>query len=239
MKHSLRILTCVAVFCLSGCASSYSSTDELQPIQTFDAVQYDAERASVEYRPTVRKENFLIGDKATVTVNGFEEFSGVYTIGKDGNIFLGHIGNVRIAGKSIPEVQKELRVRYNDCCLVNPNISIEREGQVFGRIIVDGAVNDAGVFDVDEIITLSEAIALAGGISEIANPEMTILSREINGERKVSNINLTEIRQFGGNDPLIYPSDVVFVQDSKGKILYEDFVRTIPLISAVILGITR
>jgi len=225
------------VFSLSACATPSSIN---QPTtKTFSPAEFDTKRTTVSYNPALPEKTFRNGDIATITVNGFDEFSGIYTVGNDGNIFLGHIGNIYVAGKTVPEVQSNLTKQYNECCLVNPNVSIEREGQAFGKIVVDGAVNDAGVFDVENVIKLSEAIALAGGISETANAEMTILSREINGERKVSNVNLADIQQFGGNDPLIYPSDVVFVQDSKGKVFYKDFVKTVPIISALILASTR
>ena len=115
----------------------------------------------------------------------FDEFSGAYTVDYDGTIFLAHIGDVNVVGKTIPELQNDLYKRYNTCCLVNPNISIEIEQQIFGKIVVDGAVDSAGVFEIDSLIRLSEAIALAGGVTEIAQPELTILSREIGGERKV------------------------------------------------------
>ena len=226
---------------LAGCSSTglSSKTPEIPASQTFNALQYDTQNAASAFTSKLEDDVFRQGDTVTVTVNGFEEFSGIYSIDKSGEIFLGHIGKLKAAGLTIPELQTKIHQNYSSCCLVKPNISVEREKQAFGKIVVDGAVNKAGVFDVENVIKLSEAVALAGGISETANPEMTILSREINGERRIASVNLTEIQQFGGNDPLIYPTDVVYVQDSKGRLLYKDFVKTLPLISAVILATTR
>ena len=226
---------------LTGCSTTAlsSKTPIISESQTFSAVQYDAQNASRIYTPTLTKEVFRPGDKVTVTVNGFKEFSGIYTVDQTGEIFLGHIGSVRVSGLTIPELQANLYQSYNSCCLVKPNVSIEREGQAFGKIVVDGAVNDAGVFEIDEVIKLSQAIALGGGVNEIANTELVMLSRIIEGERKVSQVNLDEIRLAGANDPLIYPNDVIFIQDSKGRLLYQDFVKTLPLVSAVLLATTR
>jgi len=157
------------------------------------------------------------------------------------NFLGGHIGDIVVEGKTIPEVQLKVRDGYRACCLVNPNVSIEREDKqpIFGKIVVDGAVNESGVYEIENVIKLSEAVALAGGVSEVANTDLVILSRIINGERKVSNVNLSEIQLYGANDPLIFPNDVVFIQDSKGRLLYKDFVKTLPLVSAVILATTR
>lgn len=230
---------------LSGCASvgqntgAFANKTEVASPEIFNAVEYDNQNNSKLYTPKVKEEVFRYGDQVIVTVNGFDEFSGIYNVDRSGQIFLGHIGQVQIAGLTIPEVQSKLHQNYNRCCLVNPNVSIEREGQEFGKIVVDGAVNDAGVFEIDNIITLSEAVALGGGASELANTETVMLARVINGERKVSPVNLKNIQLAGDVDPLVYPNDVIFVQDSAGRMIYNDFIKTIPLISAIIFGVTR
>ena len=89
------------------------------------------------------------------------------------------------------------------------------------------------------MIRLSEAIALAGGASELANKKSVIVGREFDKERRVSAFNLDEIQLNGQHDPLIYQSDVIFVEDNKGRMVYNDFIKTLPLLSAVIFGITR
>lgn len=237
-----RFSSILAIFCsiifgslVSSCATKAKPEFESP---SFDAVQFDQQK-SQGYAPSFKEETFKVGDQVKVSVNGLDEFSGIYTVGNDGNILLGHIGSVTVENVTITNLQEELHARYKACCLVKPNVSIERDGQIFGKIVVDGAVNDPGVFETDSLIKLSEAIALAGGITEIANTDEIILTREIDGELKRSIIRLADIREFGANNPFIYPNDVIFVQDSEGRILYQDFVKTIPIISAVILATTR
>lgn len=239
-----QLISCTAIL-LTGCSTTGLNSvispkaPAIPASQTFNAVQYDIQNASKIYTPKISEEIFKNGDQVTVTVNGFKEFSGVYNIDKSGEIFLGHIGQVKAAGLTIPELQTRLHQSYNTCCLVNPNISIEREATAFGKIVVDGAVNEAGVFEIDEVIKLSQAVALSGGTTEIANTETVMLARVIDGERKVSQVNLKEIQLAGASDPLIYPNDVIFVQDSKGRLLYNDFIKTMPLMSALIFAGTR
>ena len=230
---------------ITSCASSNlikgsnSESTKIAPGSSFNAINYDLKNPSETYVQNFKKETFNIGDTVKVTMNGFEEFSGIYTIDAQGNILLGHIGSVQTAGLTIPELQSRLHQNYRTCCLKNPNASIEREGKTFGKIIVDGAVKEAGVFKIDEVIKLTEAVALGGGINEDADPNTVMIGRVIDGERKVSLVNLKNIQLTGAADPLIYPNDVIFIQDSKGRLLYNDFVKTIPLITAVIFGVTR
>jgi len=232
--------TAFMVLGLYACATSQSE-EQIPLSQTFDPAKYNTSLDAANFSSDFEDETFKRGDVAKISVNGMQEFSGVYTVGKDGKIYFGHIGDIVVEGKTIPEVQLKVRDGYRTCCLVNPNVSIEREDKqpIFGKIVVDGAVNESGVYEIENVIKLSEAVALAGGVSEVANTDLVILSRIINGERKVSNVNLSEIQLYGANDPLIFPNDVVFIQDSKGRLLYKDFVKTLPLVSAVILATTR
>lgn len=233
----------LAFITLTGCASpaltQNTSSVSLQPNSTFDPKTFDDSFSQVAYKPDLPEKFIQTGDTATITVNGFEEFSGIYTVGKDGTIFLGHIGKVYIEGKTLPEVQEIIFKEYSTCCLINPNVSVQIDEREFGKIVVDGAVSEAGVFEINEVITLTQAVALGGGINEDADPKSVMLSRVINGERKVSVLNLRDIQLAGALDPSVYPNDVIFVQDSKGRLLYNDFVKTIPLISAIIFGVTR
>ena len=245
MKFFANTPLLIIAVLLSGCASGggitgLSSGEATSTnLQTFDASQYDTQNASKIFAPAITEDTFSPGDTVTVTVNGLKEFSGIYNVDNTGKIFLGHFGHVQAAGLTIPQLQSELHQGYSSCCLVNPNVSIEREGQAFGKIVVDGAVNGSGVFEIDEVINLSQAVALGGGLDEIADPASIMISRVIDGERKVSQVNLQDIRLAGANDPLVYPNDVIFVQGSKGRLLYQDFVKTIPIISAIIIGATR
>jgi len=119
-------------------------------------------------------------------------------------------------------------------------VNVKLEAQDLGRVVVDGAVNKPGVFEIDDIINLSEAIALAAGLdNEDTNGSSIFIVRSINGERKVREVNLREIRKLGAADPQIIPNDVIFVQDSTGRILFREFLRTVPLLNTAVIYSTR
>ena len=214
---------------------SFSSPGNVIPELGFPEQQ----NATITNSAIVSNDRFKAGDTAIIHVNGFEEFGGTYIVDQTGNIYMSYIGNINISNMTVPELQYKLTESYRTCCLVNPNISIERDAINYGKIVVDGAVNKPGVFDINEVIRLSEAIALAGGASGLANKKSVIVGREFDKERRVAAFNLDEIQLNGQHDPLIYQSDVIFVEDNKGRMVYNDFIKTVPLLSAVILGITR
>ena len=52
-------------------------------------------------------------------------------------------------------------------------------------------------------------------------------------------VDIGDIQLRGAADPVIYPTDVIYVEDSMGRLLFKDFVETLPLVSAIIFGFTR
>jgi len=176
----------------------------------------------------VSKDIFNIGDTADISVYNVESLTNTYIVDRNGNIVFPLIGEVRVE-------------KYGARYLRNPGINVKREATELGRIVVDGAVNKPGVFEVNDIIKLSEAIALAEGLNgEDTNGSSVYIIRNVNGDRKVREVDLRNIRRLGADDPQLIPDDVVFVQDSAGRIVFREFLRTVPLLNtATLLAIRR
>lgn len=182
---------------------------------------------------------FKVGDTAVISVFNVESLSGSHIVNREGDVAFPLIGKVKVAGKNTLELQAELVKKYGVKFLQNPSISVELDAQKLGVIVVDGAVKKTGVFDIYKAVSLSEAIALAGGLNEDANRKEVYLVREFDGVRKVKSVNLDEIRTAGARDPKIYPNDLVFVQESGARIAFREVLRTIPLINTMIIIATR
>jgi polysaccharide export outer membrane protein len=182
---------------------------------------------------------FKVGDLADITVYNVENLTSTYIVNRSGEIDFPLIGRLKVAGLTTMTVQEMLTEKYGEQYLRNPNISVKIEPKKLGKIIVDGAVSEPGVFEVFEIINLSEAIALAGGVTIDANKKEVYVVREIDGKRQVRAVNLNDIRKLAGRDPKIYPNDLVFVQESGGRIAFREFLRTVPLLNTVAILSTR
>jgi len=222
---------------ISACTTSNFTSNNSNNMSdnSYSEIDFPASNALVN----VKKDVIKIGDSVDVTVHGFEDFSGKYVVDRSGSIHFIHLGKIRLDGQSVTEVQNTLGQRYGDCCLHNPSVSIEKESQPLGNIVVYGAVTQPGSFELGQAIKLSEAIALAGGVTLDANRQNVILSRLIKNERKTITINLQNIQIAGAQDPVILPNDVVFVQDKAGRLIFNDIIKTVPIISAIIFGIAR
>jgi len=178
-------------------------------------------------------------DIALIQVYNVEKLSGEFTVDGLGNIHLPLIGRMPVKGVTTASLQQTLEQRYGERYLQNPSISVSIEKKEIGKIVVDGAVEAPGVFEVTETVYLSEAIALAGGVSDVADLRDLYVAREINGKRNIQSVNLKDIRQNGAEDVILYPYDIVFVQDSNLRVTYNEFLKTVPIVSAIILASTR
>lgn len=185
------------------------------------------------------QDRFRIGDIADIYVYDVDSLTNTYPIDREGNINFPLIGTQEVAGLTTLELQKQLVAEYGETYLQNPSITVKLEASKLGNIVVDGAVSKPGVFELYNPVRLSEAVAMAGGLTSDANTKSVYLVREIEGKRKVKEVNLKEIRSLGASDPEVYPDDIVFVQNSAGRMAYNEFLRTIPLLSAILIASTR
>ena len=185
------------------------------------------------------QDRFRIGDIADIFVYNVDSLTNTYPVDREGNVNFPLIGSQKVAGLTTLELQKQLMSEYGANYLQNPSITVKLESSMLGNIVVDGAVSKPGVFDLFKPIRLSEAVAMAGGLSENANQKEVYMVREIEGKKKVKIVNLKDIRRMGATDPQVYPDDIVYVQDSTGRMAYNEFLRTVPLLSAILLAGTR
>lgn len=189
---------------------------------------------------TKTRDVFKVGDTADIEVYDVEALSTTYVVDRAGNITFPLIGTIQVAGLTTSDLQQRLVQRYGQDYLRAPSINVKLEAQTLGRVVVDGAVNKPVVFEVDEIISLSEAIAQAEGLDQTAtNGSSVFIVRAINGERRVQEVNLRAIRQLGAPDPQIIPDDVIFVQDNAGRVAFREFLRTVPLLNTAVIFATR
>ncbi|WP_371396504.1 polysaccharide biosynthesis/export family protein [Fretibacter rubidus] len=189
---------------------------------------------------SVTRDVFKIGDSAEIEVYDVDSLSSTYIVDRAGNITFPLIGTIQVAGLNTTELQQRLTQRYGQEYLRNPSINVKIESQPLGRVVVDGAVNKPIVFEVSEIISLSEAIAQAEGLDQTSTTGNSVfIVRSINGERKVREVNLKDIRRFGAEDPQIIPNDVIFVQDSAGRVAFREFLRTVPLLNTAVIFASR
>lgn len=240
-------MTILSVTILSACASlDVNDTSPQNALKTGKVQQSEAyitdfpEVSLNQVAQNVTKDVFKSGDIADVSFYNVEELTQTYVVNRSGNISFPLIGSLKVAGLSTTQLQEILTERYGAEYLRAPSINVKLEAQDLGRVVVDGAVNKPGVFEVNDIISISEAIALAEGLNgEDTNGSSVFIIRAINGERKIKEVDLRQIRKLGVSDIQIIPGDIVFVEDTIGRVIFREFLRTVPLINTAVFLATR
>jgi polysaccharide export outer membrane protein len=116
-----------------------------------------------------------VKDVVGVSVWGHPELSGKFTIGDDGILSFPLVGQLAVAGRVASEVETELTKRLADGFLKTPRVSVEIQQYLSQRIFVIGEVRSPGPIPLTGTMTLLEALARAGSMSEQAGGEVVVL----------------------------------------------------------------
>jgi polysaccharide biosynthesis/export protein len=133
-----------------------------------------------DYRkePDPRGQEFQIGplDQLSVVVWKNRELSGDVTVRPDGVITLPLIGDVKAAGKTPTELQKDIAKRLSDYMRAEELVVSVGVTMVNSyHFTVMGAVEHAGYYTSKAYVTTVEAVAMAGGPNRFAGNEVVIV----------------------------------------------------------------
>jgi polysaccharide export outer membrane protein len=222
-RYVLYSTTLMAALLLAGCADTRGGP-----------IAYDQTLAAPDAPSlTALESNYKIApmDRLAVKVFKSDDLSGDYDVDLAGHISLPLIGEVEAANMTTAELDQRLTERLGEKFLEHPDVSVSIK-QSAGRVVtIDGAVKDSGSFPVAGSLTLLQAVALAKGTTEDANPHRVAIFRTINGKRQAAAFDLTSIRRGQAQDPPIYAGDIVVVDGSSVKSLEKKFLQSIPLLA--------
>ena len=225
-RYSVIAALAAGVVLLSGCADSRGGP-----------IPYDrALERPDEPRVVALESNYKIApmDKLTIKVFKSEDLSGDYDVDLTGKISMPLIGETEAANLTTSELDQRLSEKLGEKYLEHPDVSVAIKQSTARVVTVDGAVKDGGSYPVGGPITLIQAVALAKGTTEDANPRRVAVFRQVSGQRQAAAFDLTDIRRGQAPDPQIYPGDIVVVDGSSIKALQKQIFQTVPL-----LGIFR
>jgi polysaccharide export outer membrane protein len=129
-----------------------------------------------------RVDSMRVGDVLKLWIWREEEMTGEFPIPESGMIVFPKIGPRNVLGVSTAELRNQLIAEYQKY-LRNPAIEIT----FLRRVNVLGAVNEPGVFSLDETMTIAHALALAGGARPDGRADRVELFRD--GEKLIGNIS--------------------------------------------------
>jgi protein involved in polysaccharide export with SLBB domain len=157
------------------------------------------------------------GDSIDLTFVYVPEFNQTLTIQPDGYITLRAAGDVRASGLSVPELKKVVESKYSSI-MKAPDVSVEIKDFEKPFFLAQGEVQKPGKYELRSDIKISEAVAVAGGLSSSAKHSQVLLFRRgARDQVDVREIDLKKILQGKdmANDIKIQPGDMVFVPKNR------------------------
>lgn len=226
-----RLLRCAvaaaAALSITACTAGRGGTVPYEPTG-FVAPDTQAEPVANAAQP--------IGalDILNISVFQVESLTGEYKVDAAGRIDYPLLGAVQAQGRTTEELREQLATGLSQKYLQSPNVQVAIKERAEQRVTVDGAVKLPGVFKVKGPTTLLQAVAMAQGTTEDANPSRVYVFRTIRGERVAGAFDLKMVRRGQAEDPVIYGNDIVVVDGSKSRQMFRDLIQTIP-----VLGVLR
>lgn len=164
-------------------------------------------------------------DKLNIAVFGVKELAlDDVQVDSGGQIQLPLIGGVQARGKTSRQLSNEIAARLNERYLRDAQVSVVVASSANQKITVEGAVTDAGVFEIAGRMTLLQAVAMAKGPTNRADTKHVAIFREINGQRSRMTFDLTAISAGRKDDPEMEGNDVVVVSESAGLSAFREVV---------------
>lgn len=130
----------------------------------------------------------------------------------DGNISFPLIGDVRVQGRTVEEVRKEIEEKIRGYIPDAP-VAVMVVRVSSPKIYVVGKVAKPGVYLMTEPLRVMQALAMAGGITPFSDDDDILIIREENGRQKRMKFDYSEVADGKDLEQNIYldPRDTVIV----------------------------
>jgi protein involved in polysaccharide export with SLBB domain len=154
------------------------------------------------------------GDTFEVSVYGESDLSGKYRIAEDGTINFPLVGRVQVAGKAPGQIATLIQETLLEKQILRaPHVSVFLMEQTSKQISVMGAVAKPGSFTLAAGMTVIQAIGVAGGLSQLASSNNTIITRHVNGQLQRFKVAIERISEGREEDVKLQAGDIVYVPE--------------------------
>jgi len=185
-------LLCGALAALGGCGGTTST-------------------AAKEARPFAPQEYRIgIEDVLEIAVWKEPELSTTAPVRPDGKVTVPVAGEIAAAGRTAHELEAELAQKFGSR-IASPTVTVVVKELNSSRVFILGEVSKPGGYPMRGSMTVVQALAMAGGMTEFANKsDITILRRGDKGTQQRLNVDFNDAVK--GDAPIeLVPGDTVVV----------------------------
>jgi polysaccharide biosynthesis/export protein len=215
MSKQRLFLVCLALSMIATICCAQKN-DHVAPTHTPNQPNLDSE-ATPQFGQREPRYTLRPGDVFDLQFEFSPEYNQSVTIQPDGFVTLRGVGDVHVAGKSVPELTQTLKESYGKF-LAQPVISVVLKDFEKPYFIANGQVDKPGKYELRGDTTVTEALAIAGGLNNAAKNSQVLLfrrvsqewveAREIDVKKMLNGKNLNE-------DVHLRPGDMIYVPKNK------------------------
>ena len=144
------------------------------------------------------------GDVLSVRIFGEPELSSTgMRLTDSGTVFLPTIGELKVGGLTLGEIEKLVADRLRGRILINPRVSVSVDQ--YRPFFINGMVKSPGAYPYQPGLTVRKATSLSGGLQERASLRKIFVIRA--DDPKQSSVRLDI-------DTRIFPGDIVTIEES-------------------------
>ncbi len=176
--------------------------------------------------PVWAQEDYVLGsgDKIRIQVIGEPEMSAEGEISPQGTITFWILGDIKVAGKTVSELKKELSRVLEEKYIKEPVLKIEVLEYRSKEVLIHGAVQDPGTYHLQENwTTLLKLISMAGGVTKNVGSVAYIIRGYMN---RPLNVNLvlkaTKTEKRVSEAEQSSPSETAQEKESKKSLSQEE-----------------
>ena len=227
-------LLLLSLLLAAGCASSNSQSirsGTARAVTSTDALgEPDTRAASGAYTGT---SEYRVGAQDLLEISVFQvnDLNRTVRVNSNGQISLPLIGVVQAGGNTVQELEALIAARLTEGYLQSPQVSVFVKEFTSQRITLEGAVKNPGIFPVTGKMSLLQAIALGGGVTDLANLQGVVVFRTVDGKKMAAVFDLKQIRAGDAQDPQVYGDDIVVVDQSGAKTGLRRILEAMPVLN--------
>ena len=184
-------------------AQEAAPAPDLRPLPTASGSQANAASYLLENNDLIR-----------ITVLNEDDLMTETRISKTGTIMFPLLGALQATGKSVADLQEEIRVKLDKDYIVHPDVTVSVLQYSEIRMSVLGEVQKPGIVDIPPVggLDLLGAIAACGGYTPDADATHVNIRRVVNGKEVVLTVDATELARNPTAQPfLVQPDDAITV----------------------------
>lgn len=159
---------------------------------------------------------YLIGpsDVLTISVWNRQDLNRTVTVRPDGRLSFSLIGDIYAVGLTPPELQQLMETSLSEYINIIPGeVSVVVDEVHSYKVSVLGEVRLPGRFEFQNQVSVLDALAEAGGLTEFASPSEIVIMRPYQGQTEKIPFDYRRMVRSRNNDDrvLVFPGDIIFV----------------------------